>query len=166
LNELPIRNPTRLRRYDFSKSGAYFVTFNVTGMHRMLGTVVGAGSTRPPTKQTSYVELSVHGKIVDNAIQMLLEKFNCVFVDKYIVMPNHVHMIIIIDNHGQVDPAPILSSVVGYLKFQTMKEIKIRDFWQRSFHDHIIRNAESHNKIRRYIHINPSIWQHDCHYTE
>ncbi|MCL2213170.1 MAG: transposase [Oscillospiraceae bacterium] len=166
MSELPKRKPTRLRKYDYSSSGAYFVTFNVTGMHRMLGTIVGAGSTRPPTKQTPYVELSVHGQVVDNAIQTLPEKYDCVIIDNYVIMPNHAHMIIIIDNHGRVDPAPTLSSVVGYLKYQTMKEIKIRGIWQRGFHDHIIRNAKSHNLINRYIRDNPKLWKFDCHYTE
>ncbi|MCL2212686.1 MAG: transposase [Oscillospiraceae bacterium] len=160
MTNLPKRKPTRWDKYDYSRNGAYFVTFNVKGMHKILGTVVGAGSTRPPTEQTPYVELSIYGKIVDTAIKSLPQKYESVIIDRYVVMPNHVHMIVIIDNNGRVDPAPTLSSIVGFLKYQTTKEIGIYGFWQRSFRDRIIRNTTEHSEIRRYIYYNPRSWLH------
>ena len=88
-------------------------------------------------------------------------------------MPNHIHMILIVRSpNGRGDPSPTVDSMIGWLKFQITKEInQIRNsigdrIFQRSFHDHIIRNRDDYDEIARYIHENPKRWKADRFYTE
>ena len=88
-------------------------------------------------------------------------------MDKYVVMPNHVHMILVIHS---VDNLISITRIVGQFKMSVSKEIrKINPdmkVWQRSFHDHIIRNERSYQKIWEYIENNPIKWEEDCFYIK
>lgn len=85
--DLPQRKNIRLNDYDYSQNGAYFVTVCVKGKHELLGEV-GANCVRPV--------LSEIGVVVDNEISALSNVYKNVTVNKYVVMPNHIHMIIVI----------------------------------------------------------------------
>ena len=61
-------------------------------------------------------------------------------------MPNHIHILLSIQRHGRDDPAPTIGNITGYFKYQTTKEINIPGFWQRSYHDHIIRDKQDYNR--------------------
>ena len=128
----------------------------------MLGAVVGAGSSRP------HVHLLNDGKIVDKWIREMPKKYPLIRMDNYVIMPNHVHMILFISGniHGRDNPAPTsdIRSAIGYWKYQTTKEINIPGFWQRSYHDHIIRNETEYQRIWQYMDENPEKWTEDCYY--
>jgi len=172
MGNLPERKHTRLQDYDYSQNGAYFITVCVGGGRNLLGVVaVGAGSTRPSCL------LSPYGRIVERDIQLLSEKYPSVVIDKYVIMPNHVHCIMILENisDGRVDPAPTDNNVVnqsgpsvtrimGYFKYQTTKDIAIPGFWQRSYNDHIIRDEADYQRIWQYIDENPPRWTIDKYY--
>jgi len=155
--ELPVRKKIRLEGYDYSKNGAYFITICVKDKHEMLGRIVGAGSARP------YCELSDNGKIVENAIITLCDKYADITIDKYVIMSNHVHFVVVIG--GRADPAPTVAQIIGHFKYQTTKEIDISGFWQRSYHDHIIRNESDYQRIWQYIDENPAKWAEDRYFV-
>lgn len=85
-------------------------------------------------------------------------------------MPNHVHLILFLpDTGGRMISSPTnkgsIVTAIGQMKRQVSKTIGT-PIWQRSFHDHIIRNREDYEKIAKYIYENPIRWQYDCFYVE
>jgi len=85
-------------------------------------------------------------------------------VDKYVIMPNHIHLILLIsDDHGRAMRAPTISTVVNQLKGYVSKQIGY-SIWQKLFHDHIIRNNADYLDIWKYIDENPVRWHEDCFY--
>jgi REP element-mobilizing transposase RayT len=97
---------------------------------------VGADTIRPK------IQLKPYGIIVDNAINQIEKHYECVFVDNYVIMPNHIHLLLRIDNYGRMVSAPTVSTVIGSLKrFVSQKAVPI---WQKGFHDHVIRNEEDY----------------------
>ena len=171
---LPVRKNTRLKGYDYSQVGCYFVTICVKNRQKMLGQInVGAGSSRlvVPT-----VELTEYGIIARDWLHRIHLKYNVSKIDCYVIMPNHIHAILrlVAENgrdspvrNGRDDPAPTtVGGIIGFYKYQTTKQINIPGFWQRSYHDHIIRNETEYVKIAEYIVNNPLLWKDDCFYQQ
>ncbi|MEG1550887.1 MAG: transposase, partial [Oscillospiraceae bacterium] len=91
--------------------------------------------------------------------------------DKYVIMPNHIHIILILNsNDGTGNPSPTIATIIGWLKYQITKQINLHDKttglqrFQRSYHDRIIRNEKEYQKIWEYIETNPLNWKDDCFY--
>ena len=86
-----------------------------------------------------------------------------VYVDSFIIMPNHVHAIIVLNNQSKS-----LSEIIGNYKAGVSRKIRLQnpniEIWQRSFHDHIIRNEKSYLKIWEYVQYNNQKWEEDCFY--
>ena len=106
------------------------------------------------------------------AVTKLIQKqYSYIELDEFVIMPNHIHGILIINDSMRtghdlsVHKIKSLSSLIGAFKTTSSKLIHqngLSDFtWQRSFHDHIIRNDKSLNKIREYIRNNPATWDDD-----
>jgi|GEM_PF-4334353 len=91
----------RLNEYDYSSNGAYFTTICVKNRLKLLGTVVGYDNLGAP-----YVRLSEYGNIVQKNINLIELYYKNVSVDKYVIMPNHVHMIITVSNSANILPRP------------------------------------------------------------
>ena len=109
--DLPKRKQIRLPEYDYSSPGAYFVTICTKDKRCTLSDIaVGAATSRPPE-----LHLGAFGEIVDLAINNISSVYPGFSVDKYVIMPNHVHMIVRIDTDkdGRQVAAPTVSSVVG-----------------------------------------------------
>ncbi len=160
---LPQRKPNRLREYDYSASGIYFITICTQNRLKTLSEIVGDGFPVP--------RLTVNGVIVDRVIKEIPERYACVKVDKYTIMPNHIHLMLqIIKDSGTGNPSPTIGTVIAWLKYQTTKQVNLlygtygNRLFQRSFHDHIIRNKREYIKIWRYIDDNASMWERDCFY--
>ena len=152
-----------MKGYDYSQNGAYFVT--VCTRNREL-------------YFEKYIELK---KIVDRQWQRIPERHADVILDEVVIMPNHIHGIIIVGAtlavaQNNVDragarPAPTIGEIVGTFKslcvhdwLKYLKENKINEvgkLWQRNYYEHIIRNENELNKIRKYIQNNPLEWQFD-----
>lgn len=104
--------------------------------------------------------------IVDDCWQAIPKHFPNVKLDEYIIMPNHIHGIIIICKDG-VYPAPKLGTIIGLFKSASSKitnriiDIPDKTLWQSRFYDHIIRKDEDMNEIRKYIQDNPINWAID-----
>ena len=161
---LPKRKPTRLKDYDYSSEGAYFITICSHNRKDIFGIIVGQGLA--PAENQLYP----FGEIAKYELLDLETRYKNIKVDKYVIMPNHIHAIIFIEKTAGASPCPTLSDMVCSFKSITTRkchlikhDIKI---WQRSFHDHIIRGEEDYLKIWQYIDTNPQKWEEDCFFTE
>ena len=156
--ELPVRKHIRLEGYDYSKSGYYFITMCVKGGHEILWDCpfVGARIARPP--------LSAQGDIVRAAIEHIPQVYSSVEIDNYVVMPNHVHMLVVLHKvGGRAMRAPTISRIVNQMKGYVTKQLGY-PIWQKLFHDHVIRSEEEYQKIWTYIENNPATWTEDCYH--
>ena len=125
----------------------------------MLWKPVGARIARPQESVLSDI-----GEVVDTAIKNIPVVYSCVRVDKYVVMPNHIHVILNIENNrGSALRSPTINTIVNQMKGYVTKQIGF-SIWQKSFHDHIIRTEQEYREISDYIDQNPQKWQEDCYY--
>ncbi|MBN2103028.1 hypothetical protein JW835_03205 [bacterium] len=171
------RRSIRLKGYDYSQDGYYFVTICTYSRLPLFGRI-----------QDDSVVLNDGGKIVDVCWRAIPEHYPNVVLDEYVIMPNHVHGILIINNHvgvqnvGVQDFEPLqnthlkmnryqhiipksIGSIIRGFKIGVTKslrqQIKIKHVRQRNFYEHIIRNDDELNKIREYINYNPLKWELD-----
>jgi putative transposase len=184
--KLKNRKQIRLKDYDYSSDGYYFITVCSFNKNHIFGSV-GAGlasaqreDARPsPTEGgpvNGHIILSKLGQIIDHHWNEIPNHFGHVELDNYVIMPNHIHGILIIDNPTVVAgedarPSPTLSDVicsfksrctVEYIKYIKQNDLDISaKIWERSFYDRIIRNERSLNAIREYIAYNPINWEKD-----
>jgi len=158
--ELPKRKPLRLPDYDYSSPGACFITICTKDRKCILSDIsVGAAAPGGPR-----VQLTDTGRIVEQYI-LSADRMPGFHVEKYVVMPNHVHMILRIDNGPPRAAAPTISDAVGALKRLVDRRLG-HNIWQRSFHEHVIRNAHDYREIWEYIDLNPAKWAEDRYYTQ
>ena len=147
MEQYPERKPIRLKDYDYSTPGAYFITVCIVDRKPILWNV-GAAICRPP--------LSPTGALVETAILQIPEHYPMISVDKYCVMPDHLHMILSIntDECGRQVAAPTVSVVVGHMKRWVSKQLG-QSIWQKSFIDRVIRNEKGYLAAWEYIENNP-----------
>ncbi len=173
-DKYPERKPTRIKNYDYSCAGAYFVTIctqdrkqilseikrsNNTSVSETDGYEVGDGAHDVPK-----VHLTQIGKIVEKYL-LSSENIQGVKIDKYVIMPDHIHAIIFIGKESKQNgtsraPSPtneMLPHIISTFKRFCNKEIGYNIF-QRSFADHIIRDNDDYETRRKYIHENPKRW--------
>ena len=95
------------------------------------------------------------------------EIYPAVSIEKYVIMPNHIHLLLRINagGDGRLIAAPTLSTAIGQMKRRASKEAG-KGLWQKSFHDHVIRNEQDFREIWEYIDANPAKWAEDRYYTE
>jgi len=159
LKELPVRKGVRLKGHDYASAGYYFVTFCVKDKHELLGQIVGAiDPDRPPA-----VELTPLGECIEASIQMVDR--DRVRVDKYVIMPNHVHCIIVISPQAGDRGRSPLHYIVRSIKSYATKKFGY-SIWQKSYHDRIIRNEADYHRVCQYIDQNPAKWTEDEYYTK
>ena len=167
--QLPKRRLTRLRGYDYSAPGAYFITVCVKNRKEVLGHIVGCGACDAP-----QMTLSNCGKILNARIQFMSNKYPHICIDKYVIMPNHFHLLLSITDYAASTsgssqaPNPTnseISKFVSLLKRYCNQAYR-ENIWQTSYHDHIIRNEQDYRRIWRYIDTNVIRWERDCFYTE
>ena len=172
--ELPKRKPTRLKNYDYSSEGAYFITICTHCRKCLFSDIVGAIHESPES------ELNQNGKLVDYYIKKIDSRFD-LSVDKYVIMPNHIHLILFVENIESIlgnletdvggEPKTstsarsnsIVSKFVSTFKRFCNKEYG-ENIWQRSFYDHIIRNQRDYDEVTKYIYENPIRWKDDTMY--
>ena len=161
----PQRKATRLKAYDYSSPGAYFITICTKDRRYILSEItVGADALGGPKNRLTH-----SGRIVEKYI-LSTSNIPGLHVDKYVIMPNHVHLLITVDETGGPPraSAPTMASVpnaVSALKRLVNREIG-NNIWQRSFHDHVIRNENDYREIWNYIETNPARWFEDRFYSE
>jgi REP element-mobilizing transposase RayT len=163
MDVLPVRKHLRLKEYDDSQNGCYFVTICTKDKMKIFGEVVGRADLSPPKTR-----LSEYGKTIDELIQEIPHHYDFVEIHKYVVMPNLIHILIIFDeeNGGGLRSArPTLQTVMHALKTLATKRIGL-SIWQTSFHEHIIRDEADYLTHWQYIDNNPAKWAEDEYYFE
>ena len=152
---LPQRKPNRLFDYDYSTSGAYFITICVQDRKRILSDIVGDGFPVPKPC----------GIIAEKWIRQIPDKYPSVAVDRYVIMPDHIHLLLRFEmGLGTGNPSPTIGTVIGWYKYQVTKQINLvtnangEKVFQRSYYDHVIRNQQDYDEIWEYIENNPRKW--------
>ena len=147
------RKPNRLKNYDYSSQGAYFITICTLDRKCILSRIVGGDALIAP--QTN---LTHFGEIAREYIESMPG------IDKYVIMLNHIHLLIAIDGPMKAS-APTISvpNLIRSFKVLVSKEIG-QSIWQRSYHDHIIRDEEDYLNHLQYIENNPAKWSKDKYY--
>ena len=172
------RRSIRLKGYDYAQARAYFVTIVTWQRETLFGEIVDG-----------EMVLNEMGKMVQKWWHQIQKHFPNVELGAFVIMPNHIHGIIIITEGRGAVPAPdddiqneqqgemtsprhrkkpTLGQIVAYFKYQSTKEMNALDgagtitkFWQRNYHDRIIRNEHEMARIWDYIEANPSRWADD-----
>ena len=166
------RKSIRLKDYDYSKNGMYFITICTQNRRCVLSEAVGSGLVSALQIKLSYI-----GNLIKKALLDLENEFNNnIKIYNYVIMPNHIHAIIEI-KRADTRPAPTISDIICSFKSRTtlyiLKEIKLgkikpfnKRFWQRNYYEHVIRNEKELYKIIEYIENNPYNWKDDPNYVE
>ena len=170
---LPKRKNIRLKNYDYSSPGAYFVTICTENRRNYFwnGTLnpqafewrsVGANCVRPQN-----LPLSDIGNAVLDELEKWHKTYDTVELCSYVIMPNHLHIMVFIsaDEYGRPQVAPTVSRMVKQFKGAVTKKIS-RPIWQKSFVEHVIRNKQDFETKSKYICENPIQWYYDELYTE
>ena len=149
-DRFPKRKHPRLKQYDYATPNYYFITICTHDKQCIFGML---------EKRSRY------GAIAEMGILNIEKHFANVKVDKYVVMPNHIHMIL------RLLPGSVgVPVIVGQYKSFVTKQIRSiapdKEVWQTSFHDHVIRSQAKYEKIWLYIEANPANWGADCFCTD
>jgi len=168
------RRSIRLKGYDYSQAGSYFITICTQNRVHRFGEIVDG-----------EMKLNEAGLMVNVFCKNTERHFENIKFDLYTTMPNHFHAIITVgagsprpmnnngamNNNGQGNPAhtppPTIGNIMGYFKYQTTKHINLinkspgRKLWQRNYWEHIIRNENEYQRIFQYILNNPRKWEQD-----
>lgn len=155
---LPNRKPTRLPNFDYSTNGMYFVTICTDNKKHLLCNIVGAGLCARPN-----IELTKIGSVVEQSINYIdknISNYKNVHIINYVIMPNHIHILLFIDNPTGGGGTPPLPNIIGAIKSYTDSHYNGK-LWQRSFFDHIIRDQADYENVYNYIDSNPSKWESD-----
>ena len=166
--KLPKRKEIRLKNYDYSEPGAYFITICTKSKEGLLWKgkpeaqkydwkLVGAHCVRP-----LGLPLSKAGIIVEDNLNRLNNTYENVYLSSYVIMPNHIHLIIVIlpSEGGRTQCAPTVSKMIKLFKEAVTKQLD-ESIWQKLFYDHIIRDQRDYEKISKYIFDNPMKWEED-----
>ena len=154
---LPNRKLPRLTRYNYADYGYYFVTICTHNKNSLFGDINN---------------LNEIGNIAKAKLEIIPLHFENVKIDKYVIMPNHIHCIVVIARDAKAErsrPFPTLSTIIGLYKSGVSKRIHMFrpniTIWQRSFYDHIIRSENDYLQIWQYIDENPAKWTEDKYYS-
>ena len=156
----------RLNGWDYSTEGMYFLTICAKERRPFFSQVVGCGILDAP-----YVQLTKYGDSVQLAMIYLSAHIQNISLEKWVIMPNHVHVLIrVFPEHSGASGMPrptdgTIPKFVSSLKRFTNKENQIQ-LWQNGYFDHIVRDEEDFLRIWRYIDNNPAAWLEDKYYIE
>lgn len=152
----------RLNGYDYSHPGYYFVTICTYSRQLLFGKI-----------SDGIMVLSPTGNMLENLIRQTEERFSTVTIDAFVVMPNHIHILVGLavrtSDHPGVDN---IGDVVRWIKDASVRRhslgVKAKGWsiyhehlWQKGFHDHIVRNEREMEQIRAYISTNVEAWEKD-----
>ena len=154
------RKHPRLKHYDYALPGYYYVT-----IHNEKGAPLLSSVRQIATSNVALVVLTPIGKLAEQELLTLENRYPYVRIDKYVIMPNHIHLIVRIKPGGDGTPPLQVYDIIGRFKSFTNNKYD-GVLWQRSFHDHIIRGEDDYLKIWNYIDTNAAKWQDDCFYVK
>ena len=146
----------RLTNYDYSQAGAYFVTFCVKDRLPLLSQVCPSDNAIDPP----VVRLSSFGSLTEEAILQIPERYSGTQVDAYVIMPNHVHLLVCLPSES----GPKLGRIIQHLKGFVTKQCG-QAIWQDKYYDHAVRNEADYRTKYQYILDNPAKWAEDEYYS-
>ena len=166
-NEWVKRKRNRLEKYDYSSAGAYFITICTEGRREILSRIVVGGDVLDAPKKE---ELLPYGEIAEKYIHQLNDFYGDIVVDRYVIMPNHIHIMLFVSENGASRTSPPTKQHTTVSKFlSTFKRFCNKEYgeniWQRSYYDHVIRDRQDYEEHARYIMENPARWCYDELYT-
>ena len=159
ITKIPKRKHPRMKFFDYSSNGNYFVTICVQDRKQILSSIVDG-----------TVVLTPYGEIARNELLDLEKRYLFLKIEKYVIMPNHVHVLFGFLHDENKDsagasPRPTLSDLICELKSKTVikinKQFSYGKVFQTSFYEHVINNNEDWSNIWDYIDNNPRTWQTD-----
>ena len=153
------RKPNRLSGYDYSTPGYYFITICPENHDPLLGRICACEDGIVSAEMV----LNDAGRTVESAILAIPDHYPGITIDKYVVMPNHVHLILAIPSGS--DQTPGIPNIVRQFKRAVSVQLG-KSIWQLGFHDHIIRGETDYQEIWTYIDNNPLKWALDKYYRE
>ena len=150
------RQSIRLKGFDYRQPGAYFVSICVDDRECLFGQVMG-----------NSMQVNEAGSIVRSIWESLPSRFSAVALDAFVVMPNHVHGIVILREGSTTPPGPSLGGVIRV--FKSISAIQVnrllqregRPLWQRNYYERVVRDVGSLSRIQQYIQDNPARWDVD-----
>ena len=156
-NERSKRKLLRLQQFDYATHAYYFITICCKDKQHLLGRIVGA-AYMPPV----HVILSRTGEIAEKNLLAIEEHTPQAHIEKYVIMPNHLHMILSIGcmaetAAGGMYAAPTVPKIMNSYKASVSRAAGC-PVWQRSYYDHVIRNQPDFEEIWQYIDNNPLQW--------
>ena len=160
----PERKEIRLRNYDYSSAGAYFITICSHNRECTFGSIVPGSVFQEPK-----VCLSELGETIRRNIDLIPLAYPNLETAKSVIMPNHLHLLIVVRESAQTDGQALnkmlIPKVIQSFKASVSRQAKARkSVWQKRFHDHIVRDEQEFLRIWTYIDNNPALWQDDCYY--
>ena len=161
------RKSMRLKEYDYNTNGAYFITLCTFDKKHLFGKI-----------ENSEMVLYKTGKVVQKNIEVLSNIYDNISIEKYVIMPNHLHIILLIKNQKDMvgfnnrRSNMLVPKVIQSFKSSITKEYnKINNgieqrikIWQKGYYDRVIRNDKEYFKIWEYIDNNPLKWELDEYY--
>ena len=161
---LPKRKHPRLVNYDYSSPGAYFITICTHSRRCILSNIVGRGLA------PAEIQYTVYGNIVREQLLLLQERYPALKIDQYVIMPNHIHAIFILEDVRGDRSRPKITDIVCAYKSLATRECKkfypIDKLFQTSFYEHVIRGQADYDDIAEYIANNPKQWELDELYSK
>ena len=153
--QLPSRKSPRIPGYDYRSENYYFVTICT---HQKACIFGEAGA------------LNRLGRIAEADLWNIPNHFPAVRIEKAVVMPNHIHTIVVVGCQNEKCTLPNLNVVIGQYKAGVTRKIRSIEpgvkVWQRSYHDHVIRDQAGYERIWSYIDTNPCRWNEDCFFPK
>lgn len=167
MSEKPERKKMRLTDYNYSQNGFYFITICSHEHKPILGHI-----------EEDKMILNDYAEKVDSLLMEMLERHKNITLDKYVFMPNHIHMILVIEN--ECNDAVNESGIIEFIQEFKSKAVNIyingvkeslyepfsKKLWQRSYYDSVIRNRDTYELIWNYIDNNPLKWALDKYYYD
>ena len=188
------RKKNRLKDHDYGCPGYYFLTACIRNKADLLGEIAaeinisrgdsvgrddpgaplmglpqtGSSMADHPRPTAPPVHLSQYGHIVEEYLISIPAAYKNVYIDRYVIMPNHIHLILRIDSWengapGSSRPTQLVPRIISALKRFSNQRAGF-DMWQTSYYDRVIRTEAEYLRICEYIENNPAKWREDCYY--
>ena len=163
-NCFPKRKHPRLKNFDYSNAGAYYITICAHNRRCLFSKIVGGGDN---PAQLIYLPF---GKVAEEQLHLLENRYPSLKIDQYVIMPNHIHVIFTLGEQVKLDCKPSICDIVCAYKSLTTKACKqlrpIDKLFQTSFYEHVIRDSRDYDEIAEYIANNPKQWELDHLYSK
>jgi len=170
IETLPNRKHPRLKNYDYSSNGCYFVTINSYKNKPIFSKVIEIKDCPDDLQPSPQIQLTSVGETIKQNMEDLTLRYPSITVDNYVIMPTHIHAILTFNEVAEANPNPTLMDVICVLKSLITRQYNknygnTAPIWQTSFYDRVIQNEEGYLNALQYIDENPLKWKLDKYYN-